>query len=225
MSAHQELMDNLIMKLRNPVSCSKLSQWRNTVLVAVLSGLLYGCSTPVAVKVNKDEATPSKPIIAETDVITSEVRSNYETAMAHIKAEEYDKGIEILSKVVKAVPNTPVPSINLALAYEKVDKMKPAEESLKQALNADPDHPVANNELALLYRKTGRFAEARQLYEKILDKYPNFRIVNKNLGILCDLYTKDYECALKHYVIYSNVVQDDKTVKIWIADIQKRSGR
>jgi len=36
---------------------------------------------------------------------------------------------------------------------------------------------------------------------------------------------KDYACALKHYEIYSNVVQDDKTVKIWIVDLQKRLGK
>ena len=87
------------------------------------------------------------------------------------------------------------------------------------------DNPVANNESALLYRKTGRFKEARQVYEQTLMKYPNFNIMHKNLGILCDLYLKDYECALKHYVFYSNAVQDDKTVKIWIADVQKRVGK
>ena len=225
MRTRQEYKEKVIMAHRYPISCIKVNLWHSTVLIMVISGVLYGCATPVPVKAKKEEASPNKPVSAQADVITSGVRSEFDTAMAHIKAEEYDKGIEILNKVVKEVPNTPVPSINLALAYEKVDKLKPAEESLKQALNAEPDNPVANNELALLYRKTGRFAEARQIYEKILDKYPNFRIVHKNLGILCDLYTKDYECALKHYVFYSNVVQDDKTVKIWIADLQKRVGR
>jgi hypothetical protein len=50
-------------------------------------------------------------------------------------------------------------------------------------------------------------------------------MVHKNLGILCDIYMKDYACALKHYEFYSSVVQDDKAVKIWIADLQKRSGK
>jgi tetratricopeptide (TPR) repeat protein len=145
--------------------------------------------------------------------------------MSHIKAEEYDAAIELLTKVVQAVPNAAIPNIDIALAYKQTGKLKQAEESLQLALGADADNPVANNELALLYRKTGRFAQARQLYEKILDKYPNYRIVHKNLGILCDIYMKDYECALKHYEFYSSVVQDDKAVKIWIADLQKRSGK
>ena len=145
--------------------------------------------------------------------------------MAFIQAEEYDKGIELLKKIAKELPGNAVPEINLALVYKKQDKLKLAEESLKNALKAEPENPVANNEYALLYRKTGRFKEARQVYDHILEKYPNFIMAHKNLGILCDLYMKDYECALKHYVIYSNNVQDDITVKIWIADVQKRLGK
>jgi Tfp pilus assembly protein PilF len=142
--------------------------------------------------------------------------------MGFIKAEDYQKSIELLTKVIKASPNQAIPHINLALAYKKLGKLNESEEQLQLALTAEPDNPVANNEYALLYRKTGRFTEARQLYEKTLEKYPNFVMVHKNLGILCDLYMKDYECAHKHYVIYQHAVQDDKTIKNWIADIQNR---
>jgi tetratricopeptide (TPR) repeat protein len=188
------------------------------LLVAVV---ISGCASEPARKV---ETAVIKPVTAEV-VITDEMRAEFDAAMAHIKAEEYDAGIELLSKVLKAAPNLVIPNIDIALAYKKTGKFKQAEDSLKLALHVEADNPVANNELALLYRKTGRFAEARQVYEKILEKYPNFRMVHKNLGILCDLYMKDYACALKHYVFYSDVVQDDKTVKIWIADLQKRVGK
>ena len=81
---------------------------------------------------------------------------------------------------------------------------------------------MASNELAMLYRKTGRFAEARSTYEGVLARYPNFAMMHKNLGVLCDLYLRDYECAVCHYMRYSAIAPDDKDVKIWIADLQKR---
>lgn len=184
-------------------------------MALTLSVLMQGCATEQPKKV---EARSASPVI----VLTAEARADFDAAMAHINAEEYEKSIELLNKVVKAAPNNAIPNINLALVYKKVGKLKQAEESLKLALTAEPDNPVAHNEYALLYRKTGRFKEALGLYEKILEKHPNFMMVHKNSGILCDLYMKDYMCALKHYVIYSDAMQDDKAVKIWIADLQKR---
>lgn len=177
--------------------------------------LMQGCATEQAKKV---EARSDSPVV----MLTAEARADFDAAMAHIKAEEYEKSIALLDKVVKAAPNNAIPSINLALVYIKLGKLKQAEENLKHALTAEPDNPVAHNEYALLYRKTGRFKEALGLYEKILEKHPNFMLVHKNTGILCDLYMTDYKCALKHYVIYSDAMQDDKTVKIWIADLQNR---
>jgi Flp pilus assembly protein TadD len=210
------------MKYCYPLSSSVLKAHGTTSLILLTASLLYACAAEAP---RKEESALNKPVVAVVAVITPEVRADFDAAMSHIKAEEYDAGIELLTKVVNAVPNAAVPNLDLAFAYKKTGKMKQAEESLLQALTAEPDNPVANNELALLYRKTGRFVQARQLYEKILDKYPNYRMVHKNLGILCDLYMKDYECALKHYEFYSSQVQDDKAVKIWIADLKKRSGK
>jgi tetratricopeptide (TPR) repeat protein len=210
------------MKHRYPLTCSGLKAHRTTSLILLTTGLLYACAAEMP---RKEETALNQPVVAVVAAITPELRADFDAAMSHIKAEEYDAGIELLTKVVQAVPNAAVPNIDLALAYEKTGKLKQAEASLQQVLKAEADHPVANNELALLYRKTGRFVQARQLYEKILDKYPDYRMVHKNLGILCDLYMKDYECALKHYEFYSNVVQDDKAVKIWIDDLKKRSGK
>lgn len=191
---------------------------RSTGMSLMLLVFLQGCAGGHPKKV---EMQPAK----QSSALTAEIRADFETAMAFAKAGEYDKSIELLNKVVKAAPNNAIASINLALVYKQQGKLKEAEDSLKLALIAEPENPVAHNEYALVYRKTGRFAEARGLYEKILEKYPNFNMAHKNLGILCDLYMKDYECALKHYLIYSDVNQDDKTVKIWIADVKNRLGR
>lgn len=188
----------------------------------LLCALLAACAGGQPKKVEVKAENPAAKV-------SPKVRADFSAAMQAIKTSDYDKAIKLLNQVIAQSPDNPVPYINLAIVYIKAQKLTLleeyltlAEKNLKQAIKIDPENPVANNEYALLYRKTGRFAEARQVYERTLATYPNFMIARRNLGILCDLYMKDYECALKHYVIYSSAMPDDKAVKIWIADIRGR---
>ena len=184
----------------------------------VVTVVLSGC---VSNPPKEEPKVETKPTIA----VSPEVRTDFDAAMALMKAEEYKKGIELLDKVVEKSQNNPVPYVNLGIAHAKLGNLKAAEENLKLALSLEPDHPVANNEYGLLYRKTGRFGEARQLYEKLLAKYPYYPLVHKNLGILCDIYLRDYECALREYEFYSGAMPEDKDVKKWVADVQRRLGK
>ena len=187
--------------------------------------LMTGCASMLA---SLNESATSEidvgdtPATKPTAVDARQVRKDFDSAMRLIKAEKYGKGIELLSKVTERSKNNSPPYINLAMAYHRAGNLKLAEQNLQAALRIDPGNPVASHEYALLYRKTGRFSEARNLYEKTLEKYPDFNLAHRNLGILCDLYMKDTACALRHYQIYSNALPEDKAVKIWIADLQKR---
>lgn len=180
------------------------------------AALLAGCASGPA---HQAGAFPGKGA-----AISPQLRQDFDTAMQALKAEEFEKGIALMDKVASESQKTAVPLINLAMAQKNVGKLEDAEANLKKALALEPDNPVASNELAILYRKTGRFAESRQVYETILKKYPHYPIANKNLGILCDLYLRDYACALKGYQAYSLAMPDDKNARMWIADVQKRLG-
>jgi tetratricopeptide (TPR) repeat protein len=164
------------------------------------------------------KALPAVPTVAP------HLQAELESALALLKAGQHEQAAEAFTKLAQALPDNPIPAINLALAYKKLDKLDLAETQLKAALNIEPDNPVAGNELALLFRTTGRFADARALYEKTLAKYPHFAMAHKNLGVLCDLYLRDYACAIEHYKSYASSAPNDKSVGIWIADLQKRSG-
>jgi tetratricopeptide (TPR) repeat protein len=188
--------------------------------------LLAGCAAnPSAIPASRSVQDKSNPGSQENAEIDAPVRADFDAAMKYLKAGEYEKGTALLNAVTQRAPGHATPYINLAIAYEKIGNLSAAEENLKKALDINPDHPVANTEYGLIYRKTGRFAAARKSYERALARYPGFLPARKNLGILCDIYLRDLECALTQYRIYGAAVPDDKTVQIWIADLEKRLGK
>jgi tetratricopeptide (TPR) repeat protein len=195
--------------------------------IAVICLVLGGCSgMPVGGVVQEDASAAEKVSYAihEDVQLSPDLKQDFERAVQLLQTGEVEKGIEMLTRLTQhplAGTHT-APYIDLAIAYQKLGKLEQAEESLDKALTINPQHPVANNEYGLVMRKTGRFAEARSAYETALDKYPEFLPARRNLGILCDLYLGDYECALKNYRHYSAARTDDRTVEIWIADLENR---
>jgi len=172
---------------------------------------LTACSSNPA---NKGEGKNSK-------ASGKQAKTLFVEAMAAIKAKRYEKGILLYQRVIEKSDGNAVPYINLALVYKEMGNYELAEDYLLKAMRISPDNPIAQNEYAQILRKMGRFPEARKVYEKVLVKYPRFAIAHKNLGILCDMYIRDYECALKHYEAYSKITPDDKSVKIWISDLKR----
>ncbi|WP_290523182.1 tetratricopeptide repeat protein [Alcanivorax sp.] len=186
-----------------------LSMARAGVVLALLLG---GCAT-----------TPGPQGTEGNIILNQDENALFNAAMQDLQQEKYQDGIRQLEKLVSQNGDSAVPYINMAIAYKKLEDTEQAETALQQAMKIEPDNPVANNEYALLLRKQGRFIEAREVYENILRKYPKFALANKNLGVLCDIYMKDYQCALDAYQAYSAVTPDDEEVGIWISDLEMRT--
>ena len=161
-------------------------------------------------------------VITETPHLEAKWRSDFESAVAMMKDEDYAKAVELLERVIGQSPGVTAPYIDLAMADEHTGKLKEAEQNLKTALTLVPGHPVASNEYGLLLRRAGRFAEARTVYEKTLAAFPEYLPARRNFGILCDLYLNDPACALEHYELYSKAKPGDKQVKIWITELRMR---
>lgn len=193
-------------------------------LAALLA--LAGCAT--APKKSGGQDLPAGQADATSALTTAalpqQVRDRFAEAMQAVVAGDNEKAAVLLKEVVSKAQNAAVPLITLAQVQVKLGQLQEAETNLKSALVIAPLHPISSNELGLLYRKTGRFEEARQVYEAVLQKYPEFPMVNRNLGILCDLYLRDYACALKAYEAFSKAEPDDKSARMWVADMQKRVG-
>lgn len=157
--------------------------------------------------------------------IDSSVEDKFDRATTALNAGEYETAIGLLTEVVASEQRVAAPYVNLGMAYARIGDNQHAEEFLRKAVDLDLGHPVANNELGLLYRKLGRFEDARHAYTNALAQHPEYLPAIKNLGILCDIYLRDTECALRQYEHYLEYEPDDKSVTIWVADLKRRAGQ
>jgi tetratricopeptide (TPR) repeat protein len=160
--------------------------------------------------------------ITDSGRVAPEVRDRYLAAIGYLEQGLYERGVAELRAVTEQAPELANPHVDLGVAYARAGDFARAATSLEQAVAITGDHPIALNELALVYREQGRFADARTSYERALALYPDFHVANKNLAILCDLYQRDYGCALRHYRAYQAAVPDDAQATIWIGDIEGR---
>jgi tetratricopeptide (TPR) repeat protein len=154
-----------------------------------------------------------------------EVRERYLAAISYLEQGLHERGVDELRAVTEQAPELANPHVDLGVAYGRVGDLTQAAASLERAVAVSADHPIALNELALTYRKLGRIADARASYERALALYPDFHVANKNLAILCDLYQRDYGCALRHYRAYHALAPDDAQAAIWIADMEGRASQ
>ena len=183
------------------------------VIVMCLLTLIYGCATQPGTSSAKK---------SQDMAVSSDVQKTFDQALQLLQQEQYDDAITLLNTVVEREKRLTAPYINLAMAYRQKGDDKQAEENLLKALAIDNTQPVASNELGIIYRKQGRFTDAKKVYVTALSEYPDYLPVIKNLGILCDIYMRDPQCALEQFEKYQQQVPDDKTIKIWIADLKAR---
>lgn len=195
---------------------------RKLKLVVLFIGMLSLVSCVTDPSRSKDQPDYQELEIVDLD---SDIEDMFDEALEFLKAKKYDKAIELLEQLIKLEKRVPTPYINLAMAYEIKGDRKKAEEYLLEAVKVDLAHPVANNQLGLLYRKMGQFDDAKKAYANALTRNPDYLPVLKNLGILCELYMRDLPCALKQYEHYLDLRPDDKTMKIWVADLSRRAGK
>ncbi|MCW9015090.1 MAG: tetratricopeptide repeat protein [Gammaproteobacteria bacterium] len=195
----------------------------NKIRPVVLSVfVLFAASCAVDQMQTRQEESRMPVVSLDVD---SDTEDDFNRAVSYLKDKEYDKAIPLLESIIKTEKRFAAPYVNLGMAYIHTGNNELAEKNLRSALDIDLGHAVANNELGQLYRKAGRFDDAKKAYENALVVHEAYLPARKNLGILCELYMRDFSCALEHFELYQKYAPDDKTINIWVADLKRRLGQ
>lgn len=202
----ESLMLNNLMSTHSLMSLS--SAWKLSLLIITL--LTSACSvTQEAANTSNSNLTPAS-------------NEAYAEAISAMKSGD-DKNAQILlQKVIRQQPNFSNAHINLGILFLKKNLLKKAEEHLLQAIKIAPNNIYALNQLGFLYRSKGEFSKAKESYEKAIDINSDYAYAHLNLGILYDLYLYDLENAIEQYKIYLDLSKDDKQVKKWIFELERR---
>lgn len=187
----------------------------NTFLLLILMSGLLSCAVQVKEVIKVEPVKPAKLIVDEG------VQQQFSEAVVLLNEGDYSAAVLLLNKVLEKEKRFVAPYVNLGMAYFRMNDFKLAEFNLRSAVQIDLGHAEANNELGLLYRKMRRFPDARKALENAIADHPDYLPALQNLGILCDLYMRDYDCALKSYESYLDI-ESNKIIKIWITDLKQR---
>ena len=155
-------------------------------------------------------------------VIPAETLTLYEQATAAMAAGDFVDAELRFKEFVLLYPDYPGAHVNLAIIHASNENDAATRAALDAALDLDPDHPVALNQMGMLLRRNGNFLEAEAAYLKAVTVSPDYALAHYNLGVLNELYLQRLEAALQHFETYQGLVEEDKQVAKWIADLTRR---
>ncbi|NOY62123.1 MAG: tetratricopeptide repeat protein [Gammaproteobacteria bacterium] len=202
-------------------SVRSLSVLGAILLLAVI--WLSGCAAPGTKQFSQDSTKIQQSTNQPKEVVSLEVREEFQQALASVAAGKLDEGEKLLRAMTEKYPKLAGPYANLGIIYVRKERTEEAEQAFKKAIALSPEIASVHNYLGVLYRNSGRFEEAKKAYQDALNIDAMYAYANLNLAILYDLYLRDLENALLYYQRYQELMEsEDKQVALWIRDIKMR---
>jgi len=155
--------------------------------------------------------------------VAPEAMAAYASAVASLRAGNTALAESSFRKLSVDYPQYSGPHNNLGIIYYQAGKIDEAKASFKRALELNPRSVVSLNYLGIISRKEGEFKKALEYYEQALQVNPDYPNAHLNIGILLELYMGKLSEALEHYKRYQELTEEeDKKVKGWIVDLERR---
>jgi tetratricopeptide (TPR) repeat protein len=195
------------------------------LLIPAILLFVAGCAST-----GPDQPQRSEPAVAGDAVeqeallpeIPAQARTLFEQAVAVMATGDFLDAELRFKEFLLQYPAYPGAHVNLAIIPSQNGNEAAAQAALDAALALDAAHPAALNQQGMLLRRNGKFIEAEAAYLKAVTASPDYALAHYNLGVLNELYLRRLDVALQHFQIYQDLVNSDKQVEKWIADLTRR---
>ena len=154
--------------------------------------------------------------------VPSRALTLYEQAVAVMAAGDFPGAERRFSEFLRQYPNYPGAHVNLAIIHASNGNHDASLDAVEAALAIDADYAPALNQKGMLLRRNGNFHGAEAAYMKAVTADADYALAHYNLGVLNELYLQRLDVALQHFERYQELVEDDKQVEKWIADLRRR---
>ncbi len=190
-----------------------------SLCIALALIFLSGCSnTP---NEHKKGATVAKGV-----ELSADEQKSYQDALEAIKADEADKAVSPLVKIVHSHPEHLGAWINLSNVYLKGMKINDAENAAARAKAINPNIAEIYNLQGLINVQKGEYGNAEKNYLQAIQLKDNYAATHYNLGLLYDMYYQDIDRAIVQYDRYLELSGGtDKKTLGWVTELKQKSKR
>ena len=119
-------------------------------------------------------------------LIRGRVRQEYQQAIKHMRNNEYDEAIKVMSDLIKKEPENADHRRFRAELFRLSGKLKRARSDYEKVIELTPDSGVGYNGLAEVYLQDSEFETALGYARQALDHEPDHWVAPYNLGMIED---------------------------------------
>jgi len=160
--------------------------------------------------------------------IRGHVRQEYATAIKHMRNDEFDKGVKVISDLIKREPDNPDHYRFRADLYRMGSKIKRAIGDYEKVVELAPESAVGYNGLAEVYLQDDQYQEALNYARKALELEKEQWVMLYNLGMIEDRLKMSPE-AITHLLEAFKVGIPDSRHRIlahlWLARAYQRQNK
>jgi tetratricopeptide (TPR) repeat protein len=161
-------------------------------------------------------------------IVRGRVRQEYQTAIKHMRNNEFDDAIKVISDLIKRESENADHRRFRAELFRLSGKVKRARADYEKVIELSPDSGVGYNGLAEVYLQDGEFEPALGYAQKALEREPDHWVAPYNLGMIEDRLNMSKE-AVEHLQQALKVGVPDSRHRLlthlWMARAYQREGK